>query len=117
MCGTRPLVSIKASEVNVANRVVDNVIIIDSAMGNLNAVGGTSNNLTTYNVIGFSFLATTTASACIISGASTTDHIFRSSYVANETGSTAIFQARDSQTFALPIKVSALKVPVLTTGT
>lgn len=100
----------------MANRIVDNVILIDSAMGNLNAVGGTSSNITSFNVVGFAFLATTTASSCIISGADTTDHLFRSIYVSNETGSTAVVNAVDRQSFASPVRFSVLKVPTLVTG-
>ena len=99
------------------NSLVDNVIIIDSGMGNLNVVGGTSANISSYHVVGFSFLATTTASACIISGENTTDAVFRSLYVSNETGSTAIIHAVDRQSFAHPVRFSSLKCPVVTTGT
>ena len=100
----------------MANRIVDNVILVDSAMGNLSIVGGTSSNISSFHVIGFAFLATTTASSCIISGEDTTNHLFRSLYVSNETGSTAVVSAVDRQSFAVPLRVSALKVPVLTTG-
>ena len=101
----------------MANRAFDNVIIIDSAMGNLSAVGGTSANVSSYHVTGFAFLATTTASACVISGANTADAIFRSLYITNETGSTAIVFAVDRQSFAQPLRLSSIKVPLITTGT
>jgi len=101
----------------MANRLVDNVIIVDSAMGNLNAVGGTSANITNFNVIAFSFWTDSTNGACIISGASTTDAIFRASYVSSETGSTAFAQALHSLTFAVPLRLGTIKVPTLTAGT
>lgn len=101
----------------MANRLVDNFIIVDSAMGNLNMVGGTSSNITNYEVIAFAFQAINTTGVCNFSGSNTADHVFRASYVTNETGSTAVVLGLQSLTFAHPLRLSALKVPTLTAGT
>ena len=101
----------------MANRLVDNFIIVDSAMGNLNAVGGTSASITTFYVNAFAFLAGGTNGACIISGADTTDHIFRATYVNSETGSTISVAGLQTLNFSVPQKFGDLKVPTLTAGT
>ena len=101
----------------MANRLVDNFIIVDSSMGNLPIVGGTSANITSFHVNAFAFLAANTTGVCIISGITTTDHVFRAGYVSNETGSTAVVQALQTLTFSVPQRFNDLKVPTLTAGT
>jgi len=97
----------------VANRIFDNVIAIDSAMGNLNAVGGTSSNITTFNVSAIAFLASSTLGACVISGASTADHIVRFGIINAGSG---IIHDLQYISFASPLKLSSIKCPTLIAG-
>lgn len=98
------------------NIIFDNVIRVDSSMGNLNVVGGASSNITNYNVIGFSFWSADTSGNCIFAGADTTQWIWRASYMAAVVGSGAIIPSTQSISFASPLRLSALKIPTLTAG-
>ena len=99
----------------MANRVFDNVIIVDSAMGNLNAVGGTSSNITNFNIQAVSFWASSTLGNFILTGADTgLDHIVHISYINAGSG---IVSAWKTQEFPKGLIVSTLKVPTLTAGT
>jgi len=53
----------------MANRIFDNVIIIDSAMSNLPAVGGTSANITTFNIQSIALWASSTLGNVVLTGA------------------------------------------------
>lgn len=99
----------------MANRLFDNVIIIDSAMGNLSAVGGTSANITNYNIQAIGFWAGTTLGNVVLTGADTgLDHIVHLGYV---TAGSGIYSSWHSHSFPLGLRLSALKVPTLTAGT
>lgn len=99
----------------MANRIFDNVIIIDSAMGNLNAVGGTSANITNYNIQAIAFWASSTLGDFVLTAANTgADHITHLGYINAGSG---IVNALQTQQFPLGLKLSALKVPTLTAGT
>ena len=98
----------------MANRIVDNVIIVDSAMSNLNVVGGATNNITTYVVQGFSFLAANTTGNCRFTGNDTTDLLWSSAYL--NFGS--VFLVPENHiSFPLGLKLSSIKIPTLTAGT
>ena len=99
----------------MANRIFDNVIIIDSAMGNLNAVGGTSANIANFNVQAIAFWAATTLGNCVLTGANTgLDHITHFGFVTTES---SMFTSLLAQEFPLGLRLSALKVPTITAGT
>lgn len=100
----------------MANRLFDNVIIIDSAMGNLPAVGGTSSNISNYNVTAIAFWAVSTLGNVVLTGANTgTDIITQFNFV-NHLGSSLI-ASQQNITFGTPLRLSALKVPTLAAGT
>ena len=78
----------------MANRIVGNVIIVDSAMGNLPIVGGT----------------------CVITEANTaTDVIAQFSLLQVGTG-VSLFQAEVHRDFPGFIRLNDLKCPLITTG-
>ena len=95
------------------NRIYDSVIAVDSAMGNLSIVGGTSSNITQFQVIGISFTATSTLGNCIISAANTLDMIVQFNFINAGSG---IVSSMDSITFASPLRMGDLKCPTLTAG-
>lgn len=100
----------------MANRLIDNVIIIDSGMGNLSVVGGASSNITSFHVIGFGFLAINSTGTLSISGANTTDLVARFSFV--QVGTGVSFQlASQYVSFSSPLRLSELKSPVVTAST
>lgn|SRR3990167_2390198 len=99
----------------MANRLFDNVILIDSAMGNLPAVGGTSSNITKFNIQAISFWASSTLGNIILTGADTSaDHITHFSFINAGSG---IVNAIQTQEFPKALSLNDLKVPVLTAGT
>lgn len=99
----------------MANRLFDNVIIIDSAMGNLPAVGGTSSSITSYNISSIAFWAATTLGNLVLTGANTgTDHITHHSFVTTES---SMFTALSSQYFPGGLRLNNLKCPTITAGT
>lgn len=100
----------------MANRIYDSVIAVDSAMGNLPIVGGTSSNINGFNVIGISFTATNTAGNCIITAANTLDIIVQFNMFATVIGSDGIINAQDSIAFSEPLKMGVIKCPTLTAG-
>ena len=97
----------------MANRIVDNVILIDSAMGNLSVVGGTSANVTSFHVTAIAFWAANTLGECLISGASTADHIAHFSIINAGSG---ILMGLQSLTFSSPLRLSSIKCPTITAG-
>jgi hypothetical protein len=97
----------------VANRIYDNVIGVDSAMGNLSVVGGSTSNITSFSVIGISFRATDTLGRCIIAGANTLDFIADFGFINAGSG---IINAQDSIMFGTPLRLNEIKCPTLTSG-
>ena len=98
----------------MANRTFDNVIIIDSAMGNFSAVGGTSASITNYNIIGISFWASSTLGDVVLTGANTgLDHIVHFSYVNAGSG---IVNGHQNISFPGGLRVGALKCSTITAG-
>mgnify|MGYP001580233774 CR=1 FL=1 len=101
----------------MANRIFGNVIIVDSAMGNLSVVGGASSNITSFNVSGFGFWFGTTAGNCVFTMADTgLDHIAHFQLVSAGTG-THEHMAMQYITFSNPLRCDSLKVPTLSAGT
>lgn len=98
----------------MANRIVDNVIIVDSAMSNLNVVGGATNGITSYHIQGFSFLAANTTGNCRFTGNDTTDLLWSSAFLNFGSG---FLVSENHITFPLGLRLSALKIPTLTAGT
>lgn len=100
----------------MANRMAGgNVIVVDSAMGNLGVFQGTD-NLTSFHIGAFSFLAADTSAACVFTGANTADSVVRFNILAHA-GSGGLISNPQTVTFAFPLRLNELKVPTLTAGT
>lgn len=99
----------------MANRIYDSVVAVDSAMGNLTIVGGTSSNHTHFNIIGIQFTYASTLGNCIITAANTLDILaeFRIMAVSTNTG---IQSATEFIGFASPLRMEIIKCPTLTAG-
>lgn len=102
----------------MANRFSDNVIIIDSAMGNQQVFMDTA-NITSYHISAISFWYGGTDGACVLTGANTTDHIARFSLLQVNTGNAGLsfIPAVEHRAFAVPVRLDALKAPTVTAGT
>lgn len=96
----------------MANRIADNVIIIDSAMGNSFILdsGGRVVHLDRMAVNAFAFYAGDTTSTISISAVDTTNTIYSEAFL----GAGERFKFR---AFGKPQMFADLKVPVLTNGT
>ena len=99
----------------MANRLVGNVIIVDSAMGNLEIFMGTG-SLVNLSISALSFWYSTTGGSCIFTGANTTDVIARFNLLQVGTG-VSLFHNPHVLSFASPLKMSELKVPTVSAGT
>ena len=99
----------------MANRIYDNVIAVDSSMGNLPIVGGTSSNLGHLEIIGIQFTYVTTLGNCIITAANTLDIIaeFRLQTVSTNNG---LISASESLSFSRPLRMETIKCPTITAG-
>jgi hypothetical protein len=93
------------------NRLVGNVIIVDSAMGNSFILdsAGVASSYRNWQVNAIEFIANDTTGVCILTLVDTTNHIKRFTGV-----SPGIPQ---DTAFALPQYLEGLKVPTLTAGT
>ena len=99
----------------MVNRIYDNVIAVDSAMGNFSIVGGASSNITHYQLIGVSFTAASTAGDFILTGANTLDIIWHATLL-NAATNNGFLDANPSISFARPLRMSDIKCPTLTAG-
>jgi hypothetical protein len=99
----------------VANRIYDNVIAVDSAMGNFSIVGGSSSGITQYNIIGASFTASSTAGNFILTAANTLDIIWQANVITAATN-TGLIESTPFITFASPLRMGDIKCPTLTAG-
>ena len=103
----------------MANRLISgNVIIVDSAMGNLGIFMGTG-NMTNVDVAGFAFKTANTGGVCIFTGANTTDVITYFDIVAH-VGSGGLISNPLTHSFTYPIRLNIsteLKIPTLLNGT
>ena len=99
----------------MANRIAGNVVIVDSAMGNLGLFMGTD-NISNMHVSGFAFEFTTTASTCSFSHTNTTDVIAKFS-ITSHVGSGGLIANPKVISLASPLRLDAIKVPSLVTGT
>ena len=99
----------------MANRIVDNVILVDSAMGNLSIVGGTSANITTFEITAFAFRSANTAGVCIFTGNNTTDILAYFDMISH-VGSGGLIQNPSVVTFSSPLRLGSLKIPTLSNG-
>ncbi len=98
----------------MANRIHNNIIVIDSAMGNFEAVGGSSSNITVYNIQAIALWATSTLGSLVLTGANTaTDVILQLSYVNAGSG---IVNATQFVDFPLGLRVNNLKCTTITAG-
>lgn len=101
----------------MANRLFDNVIIIDSAMGNLSVVGGASNMINQFKISSIAFWSSTSLGDIVLTGANTaTDHITHFSFLAVATN-TGIQTSLQVQQFPMGLTLGAIKCPTITAGT
>ena len=103
----------------MANRIIGNIIIIDSAMGNAPVLGADS-AMTKFMVNAFAVWQVSTAGAIILTGANTaTDIIFKSDWVALSADTAGKIYANNPSWYsfgqAQPIEI--LKAPTVTSGT
>ena len=100
------------------NRIVGNVLIVDSAMGNSLVLNSANRvvNVSGFHVSAIRFIANDTTGVLVLTEADTSlDVVFRSSVYTNGTGVSTV--KPDTITFASPIKVGNLKAPTVTAGT
>lgn len=97
----------------MANRIVGSVIIVDSAMGNLEILGST--NYETYHVNAIKFVATDTTGVLILTGLNTSDQVYRDAFSVQGVGTG--LETPLWSNFSKPQLFHALKVPTLTAGT
>ena len=95
------------------NRIYDNVIAVDSAMGNFSIIGGASSNITQYRLTGISFTAINTLGRCLITAVNTLDIIADFSIINAGSG---IINGLQSVSFAAPLLMGDIKCPTLSAG-
>lgn len=102
----------------MANRIVDQTIIVDSAMGNnlLLSSGGTTINISKLRVNAIGFLASDSTSRMVLTSLNTTNVIFSTNYFANGTGA-GLQSGFQFYQFGAGQIFESIKVPVLTAGT
>lgn len=103
----------------MANRIVGNVIIVDSAMGNVVLLTSANQavNLDELSVSAFGFWSVDTTSAIILTEANTaTDLVYIQGYFVNGAG-TSTNPRMTFSSFAKPVKIGNLKAPTVTAGT
>jgi len=104
----------------MANRIVGNIIIVDSAMGNNLMLLGPK-NLTDYKIQAISFFAVSTLANVIITQANTsTDVVFNCNYITIgilSANNGFVVSNPQQVNFPLGLKTSDLKVPTLAAGT
>lgn len=102
----------------MANRIVGNVIIIDSAMGN-NFILTSANQaiqISNIHANAVMFWSSDTTGRLIISSADTTNHLVSLGWLVSGTGG-GLAPSNQSTQFGQKQTVSDLKVPTLTAGT
>lgn len=101
----------------MSNRIVGNVIIVDSAMGNLFMLGSAVNvyNIKKFQVNAIAFFSADTTGAFTLTEANTAaDIVYRFGYISGQAGEPA---SPNLIHFANPLVVGDLKCPVVTSGT
>ncbi len=99
----------------MANRIVGNVLIVDSAMGNASILTGV-NQLIFYRANAVAFWSSDTTGRLIISAADTSNHIVSLGWTVNGAG-TGFSPSTQSTQFGQHQTLDSLKVPTLTAGT
>lgn len=102
----------------MANRLIGNVIIVDSAMGNAFILTSANQpvQLVNLHANAVAFWSSDTTGRMIIAGIDTTNHLISLGWMANGTGA-GFMAATQSTNFAQKQTVSDLKIPILTAGT
>ena len=106
----------------MANRIVGNVLIVDSGMGNANVLSLVGTQLDEFKIQTISFVMLNTLGSVILTEADTaTDVVFISNAVVTgilTAATNAVIQFNPvSVTFPLGFRTGSLKVPTLTAGT
>lgn len=103
----------------MANRIVGNVVIVDSAMGNafILAQGGSPIHEVRLHANMVSFFSNDTTGRLQISGVNTTNIIVSMGWLVNGTGSASVVPASQNTSFGQEQPLDSLKVPTLTAGT
>ena len=100
------------------NRIVGNVLIVDSAMGNSLVLNSANRivNIDVFSVSAIRFIANNTTGVLILTEADTSlDVVFRSAVYTQGAGTGTV--SPDMLTFASPVKLGNLKAPTVTAGT
>ena len=102
----------------MANRIVGDVLIVDSAMGNALILASANQpvHYTYYHANAVMFWSADTTGRLIISAADTTNHLVSMGWTANGTGG-GFAPSNQSTQFGQKQKLDDLKVPTLTAGT
>lgn len=100
----------------MANRLVGNVIIVDSAMGNQFLIEAATGNYTNYHINSIAFWASDTTGRCIFSDVNTANHLMSFGLLANGTAA-GFDHATQWASFGDRQTLTNLKIPVLTAGT
>lgn len=100
----------------MANRLVGNVIIIDSAMGNqfILQLANSSMQLTNFHANAVMFWSSDTTGRMIISGVDTSNHLVSLGWL---NGGAGFAPATQGTQFGQKQTVADLKIPTLTAGT
>ena len=102
----------------MANRIVGNVVIVDSAMGNafvLNSANAPT-HITNFKINSIEFLSNDTTGLCVFTDTNTTNVVKVFRWMANGAGA-GLVPATQTTDFAQPQYLYGLKIPVLTAGT
>lgn len=102
----------------MANRIVENVIIVDSAMGNAFILTSANQPIHILNMHANAvmFWSSDTTGRMIISSVDTTNHMVSMGWMVNGTGA-GFSAATQSTQFGQKQTIANLKIPVLTAGT
>lgn len=98
------------------NRIVGNVLIVDSAMGNAFILTSANQpvHFSNFMVNQVSFWSSDTTGRCIITSADTTNHVISFGWV---NGGSGFAPATQTTSFGQKQLLETLKIPTLTAGT
>lgn len=102
----------------MANRIVNNVVIVDSAMGNAFILTSANQSMDYkfFHVNEIAFWSSDTTGRLIISAIDTTNHLISMGWMANGAGA-GFSPATQRTSFGQKQTLADLKIPILTAGT
>ena len=102
------------------NRIVGNVMIVDSAMANLLIIEGSTGNFSNYRVSSVAFWSASTLGDFALTSINTTNVLVRFSYLTHASGGAgfnSIIQATQYISIGAGVNLGDLKAPIVTAGT